>query len=386
MAATPLITFKAGKCNFTGRKVKPDPTPGYIYLYEEDELLHFCWRPRSAPATEPELDLIMFPQDGHFYPLLKEQGAEELHSPTTGRIFVLRFTSSSQKHFFWMQSKPQSREGHLSWFSQRDQRIGQIIDALLQGEGIDVEREIQDIRNGDDSAGPNGDADAMEIDQGGSSLERQETGGAGADATGGDPREEGEASREGGADGGRAASLGVQDTNAIVQNFLNSLKGSGGSASQQSQRQDKPFTTLPDLLPSSTTTAYLSSASPQQIDHLCTYLPPELFLLAQESEKSTSDTEPSPATAQAAIEALSTAQKKDILTRVLRSPQFHQSLGSLTVALRDGGLPMIGEALQVKVENGGLIHGGSVPLGGDDAVEAFVKGVKKTAEEEEKKR
>lgn len=182
-----------------------------------------------------------------------------------------------------------------------------------------------------------------------------------------------------------SASSGAQDTNAIVQNFLNSLKGSGGSGSQ-SQRQDKPFTTLPDLLPASTTTAYLSSASPQQIDHLCTYLPPELFLLAQESEESTSGTEPSPAAAQAAIEALSTAQKKDILTRVLRSPQFHQSLGSLTVALRDGGLPMIGEALQVKIENGGLIQGGSVPLGGGDAVEAFVKGVKKTAEEEEKKR
>lgn len=203
MASAPIITFKAGRCEFSGRKVKPIDTPGYIYLYSEDELLHFCWRPRNAPSAEPEIDLIMFPQDGHFYPHLKEEGAEELHSPTNGRIFVLKFASSSQKYFFWMQSKTQSRSGELSWFGQRDQRLGQIVDQLLQGEDVDVAGEVEDIRRGGDDSGPNGDADAMEVDEG-ASLERQETGGAGQDATGGDPREEGSASREGGADGGRA--------------------------------------------------------------------------------------------------------------------------------------------------------------------------------------
>lgn len=204
MATAPLITFKAGRCEFRGRKVTPSPTPGYVYLYSEDDLLHFCWRPRSEPSTNPEVDLIMFPQDGHFYPLLREQGAEDLHSPTNGRIFVLKFASSSQKYFFWMQSKAQSRDGQLSLFSQRDQRLGQIVDALLQGDDVDVQGEIEEMRRGGDSTGPDGDADAMEIDQGGPSLTRQETGGAGQDATGGDPREEGEASRDGGADGGRA--------------------------------------------------------------------------------------------------------------------------------------------------------------------------------------
>ena len=144
----------------------------------------------------------MFPQDGQFYPLVKEQGAENLNSPTNGRIFVLRFASSSQKYFFWMQSKTQSPEGNLSWFSQRDQRVGQIVDALLQGEDVDIAGEVEDMKRGDET-GPNGDADAMEIDDG-ANLERQETGGAGQDATGGDPRDEGESSREGGADGGRA--------------------------------------------------------------------------------------------------------------------------------------------------------------------------------------
>ena len=33
MAASPLITFKAGYCLASGRKVTPVQTPGYLYLY-----------------------------------------------------------------------------------------------------------------------------------------------------------------------------------------------------------------------------------------------------------------------------------------------------------------------------------------------------------------
>ena len=67
-------------------------------------------------------------------------------------------------------------------------------------------------------------------------------------------------------------------------------------------------------------------------------------------------------------------QKREILTRVLRSPQLAQSLGSLTVALRDGGLSMIGEALGLRVE--------SRNVGGGEAVETFVEGYRRLAEEE----
>lgn len=206
MAATPLITFKAGKCDAVGRKITPVHTPGYLYLYSEDDLIHLCWRPRSSPATEPDIDLITIPGDATFTPLVKESGAEDVRSPTNGRVFVLKFSSSGEKQYFWMQAKTQHREGDASWFSQRDQRLGQIVDLLLSGEDVDVEREVDEIRQqqggsgggeGRDGSGPNGDADLMDLD-------RQETGGAGQDATGGDPREEGEASREGGADGGRA--------------------------------------------------------------------------------------------------------------------------------------------------------------------------------------
>jgi len=164
-----------------------------------------------------------------------------------------------------------------------------------------------------------------------------------------------------------------------VQNFLNSLKGSGGGQLQQAQ--GKIYTTLPDLLPTSVTIPTIDSATIEQVDNLLAYLPPTLLLLAQEGSSSIDGlAEPNAGTTKAALESLSIDQKKSILKRVLRSPQFHQSLGSLTMALRDGGLPSIADALGIKLENGGLVRGGSVPLGGGEAVEAFVEGVKKSVE------
>ncbi|KAK5168357.1 uncharacterized protein LTR77_006927 [Saxophila tyrrhenica] len=385
MADSPLITFKAGRCDAAGKRITPEQTPGYLYLYSEDDLIHLCWRPRSQPVDQPELDLITIPGDATFTPLVKEAGAEDVRSPTNGRIFVLRFSSSGEKQYFWMQAKTQHREGDLSWFSQRDQRLGQIVDALLSGEEVDVEHEVQEMRQNRDGGGGEGggsgggDEDLMDLDR------TESTGGAGADATGGDPREEGEASREGGADGGRAASSQQpQDTSSLVQNFLNSLgTSSQQNQQQQQQRADKPFTTLPDLLTPATMISYINTCTPAQLDTLCTLLPPEILLLNQESSDSLAPSAATPAAAQAAIEAQTAEQKRETVKRVLHSPQLQQSLGSLTVALRDGGLPMIGEALGLKVENGGLIRGGSMPLGGGEAVEAFVEGVRRTVQEEE---
>ena len=150
-------------------------------------------------------------------------------------------------------------------------------------------------------------------------------------------------------------------------------------ASPQANVQAKAFTTLPELLPPATTIPVIDSANEAFVDNLLGHLPPQLLLLSQEIEDSSS-VDPNSETAKAAMEALSIAQKREILRKVLRSPQFTQSLGSLTHAIRDGGLPSISEALGIPVENRGFLERGGVPVGGGEAVEAFVKGVKAVVE------
>ncbi|WEW55817.1 hypothetical protein PRK78_001250 [Emydomyces testavorans] len=384
MPISPIITFKGGICDFdatvTPPRVKPKPTPGYIYLYSEDDLVHFCWRPRSAPLTEPELDLVMVPMDATFMPY-KPTSAQHPNRdrPTNGRIYVLKFSSSSQRFLFWLQSKSQHERGNPAWFSARDLKLGQIVNGLLQGEEVDVHAAIASLPRNDDHH--DDDDETMEDVEGTDhSPDRHRSGGPGAGpgATGGDIREEGEEAREGGADGGRAAASG-SDPSAVVQDFLRSLQG---NAAVQPEPAEKPFTTLSDLLPPSSTLPLIESGDMNTVDNLLTFLPPSLFVLAQNLD--IPKTEIRPEEAQKALQSLSLDQKKDILRRVLRSPQFAQSLGSLTIALRDGGLPSISDALNIKVENGGFMRRGGVPLGGGDAVRAFLEGVKRHVEERPK--
>ncbi|KAJ5158621.1 26S proteasome complex ubiquitin receptor subunit Rpn13 [Penicillium coprophilum] len=380
MSIAPIITFKAGICDLdissTPAAVKPKPTPGYVYLYSEDDLIHFCWRSRSASLDEPELDLVMIPSDGSFTPY-KPSG----RNATNGRIFVLKFSSSSQRYLFWMQSHSQHENGDPSWFSPRDLKLGEIVDVLLQGEDVDVEHEIANLPRGPSG----GDDDETMEDVEGTDHDRGRyhstgSGGAGPDATGGDVREEGQESREGGADGGRAAAA-EEDPASVVQDFLKSL---GGRQTQSpSQDPERPSTTLQDLLPPSTTLQFIDSADTNITDHLLSFLPPALLLLAQGNAEEASEADTDPELAQAALLSLDLSQKKDILRKVLRSPQFMQSLASLTVALRDGGLPSISEALQIPVANGGFMRRGGVPLGGGDAVDAFLDGVRQHVKEKD---
>lgn len=90
-----LHSFKAGKLNRVEgtKRVKPDPRKGLIYLEEVDELLHFYWKDRNGAVED---DLIIFPDEAEF---IKVQ-----ESPS-GRVYALKFSSSSQIMFYWMQEK-----------------------------------------------------------------------------------------------------------------------------------------------------------------------------------------------------------------------------------------------------------------------------------------
>merc|ERR1712093_486911 len=90
MSISPIITFKAGRCALDTSskpyKVTPDATPGYIYLYSEDELIHFCWRERNKPMNDPDnIDLVMFPTDGHFEPYGRPEFSQLVEGWWTGR-------------------------------------------------------------------------------------------------------------------------------------------------------------------------------------------------------------------------------------------------------------------------------------------------------------
>lgn len=154
--------------------------------------------------AEENLDLVMVPTDGNFEPY-KYTTSDQPTSKTNGRIFVLKFSSSSQRHLFWLQSRPQARNGDVSWLSPRDLKIGKIVDDLLQGEEVNVEEEIAEVR-GADPGNDDQDETMEDVEGHGDSSDRHQggSGGAGPDATGGDVREEGAGAREAGADGGRA--------------------------------------------------------------------------------------------------------------------------------------------------------------------------------------
>jgi 26S proteasome regulatory subunit N13 len=179
-----------------------------------------------------------------------------------------------------------------------------------------------------------------------------------------------------------------------VGNLLTSLRQQR-EADSTSQPPENLFTTLSDLLSPETGVPVIAAAPTELLDALLMQLPgaallPELSASASASASevvsdAASGTASGAASEAAAIASLSDEQKRRVITRVLRSPQFLQSLGVLTLALRDGGLPTVAGALGVRVENGGYVPGSTVPLGGGDAVEAFVKGVEKAVEDEERK-
>jgi 26S proteasome regulatory subunit N13 len=172
--------------------------------------------------------------------------------------------------------------------------------------------------------------------------------------------------------GSHSATVGSTDASSIIQNFLRSMEGTQAG---HSNPQGNIFTTLADLLTPASTIPLIDSIGEVTADRFLEFLPPTLLALAREANETAAINVDGSST-DATKEAPSLEEKRDVLRRVLRSPQFSQSLSSLTIALRDGGLPSISEALNIPVQNGGFMRRGGVPLGGGDAVEAFLNGVK----------
>lgn len=183
-----------------------------------------------------------------------------------------------------------------------------------------------------------------------------------------------------------------EDANTTLQNILKSFQAGGRAGTvggSGSGAANKPFTTIVDLLPSSVTTAALSS--PTMSDEvvselLIKHVPSSLIYLAHGMDPSDIPEADDPEAVQALVEALEPGQQRSILRRVYQSPQFSQACTSLTSALRDGGLPGVADALSVQVEQGGYLNRASaIPLTGGNAVDAFLNGIKKEVTEKQKK-
>ncbi|KAJ1813568.1 hypothetical protein LPJ75_003128, partial [Coemansia sp. RSA 2598] len=91
-----LVEFKAGRLFRDGETnwVRPDTRKGICYIKRNDDGMPvFFWRDRETNTTEEEL--IVVPGD---VTLEKVQ-------QTSGRVYVLKFKSSSKRDFFWMQEE-----------------------------------------------------------------------------------------------------------------------------------------------------------------------------------------------------------------------------------------------------------------------------------------
>ncbi|XP_012274243.1 proteasomal ubiquitin receptor ADRM1 homolog isoform X2 [Orussus abietinus] len=99
-ASKNLVEFKAGKMTMKEQMVYPDTRKGLLYVYQSDDtLMHFCWKDRTSGVVED--DLIIFPDDCEF---------KHVPQCKSGRVYLLRFKSSSRKFFFWLQDLNTSKD------------------------------------------------------------------------------------------------------------------------------------------------------------------------------------------------------------------------------------------------------------------------------------
>ncbi|OCF37108.1 hypothetical protein I316_01013 [Kwoniella heveanensis BCC8398] len=94
------ISIAAGRSHRRGdsKFVDADPTKGLLELRSEDgEFTHFSWKSRVSGQVEDEL--LIFPGEATF---------TQVEQDASGRTHILKFSSSDQKYFFWIQKS--SRE------------------------------------------------------------------------------------------------------------------------------------------------------------------------------------------------------------------------------------------------------------------------------------
>jgi 26S proteasome regulatory subunit N13 len=93
---------------------------------QDDELLHVCWRDRETKVVGD--DFIVFPGDAVFAKVPQ----------SSGRVYSLKFTSSGEVHFYWLQFKNREKDASI------EESVNALIDdpdalgGAMQGMGGDM--------------------------------------------------------------------------------------------------------------------------------------------------------------------------------------------------------------------------------------------------------
>ncbi|GAA5863485.1 hypothetical protein JCM8547_007258 [Rhodosporidiobolus lusitaniae] len=300
----PLLSFKAGRASRQGTSntVVCHPERGLITLEEEDGLLHFYFR--SSPSSIDE-DLIIFPGDASFLSVPPPPSPEGTPSSDIPRVHVLKFNSSSARHFFWSQQKDFTEEES----SERVRRVNELIGAPP----AEVEETGGAAAMETDDPGPSTSTSSAPIPAPSISSAAFET-----------PAPTRTAEPQPGAP--KKSAFGSEAQMAQLQNILASLGGGagGGAASGLSGLSGlgggQPAFLLPDVLPPTSLPTLLSSLPPSSLSRLSAFLPPSPLLPTSTPSSQLSS-----------------------LTRALTSPEFKRSIGGLERALRTGATgPLMG--------------------------------------------
>lgn len=121
-SGTVHLEFRAGKCDWDGKRVTPQKTKGKVVLYtsEEDQLMHVEWHDREKNAVG-DVKLL----------LIKDGYLDKVEKCKDGRVLILRMTTTNKKFFFWLQ-EPKA-EGDDDIIKKFNETVGATIPEKKKG-------------------------------------------------------------------------------------------------------------------------------------------------------------------------------------------------------------------------------------------------------------